>query len=134
MTPLLPGSFLVLMALLFCPLQQADYTGDWYFDRFGGPNGEISHTDAIDKANKQEAGYKFTFTKDGKFRTVQSDGTRNTTDYQYIHKGRLIVLGRDTMKIVRLTATAMALYPTNGKQPTLYLRRNKEVKGAGSAP
>lgn len=115
------------VALLFCPLQQADYTGDWYFDHFGPRNGQVVKSDELDKANKQEAGYKFTFTRDGKFKTTQSDGTRNTTDYGYLADRRLIIVGTDTMKIVSLTAQTMELYPINGKQPAMFLRRTQSV-------
>jgi len=134
MTALIPLSLFLGMAL-FCPLQQPEFYGDWYFDHFGPRNGEVVKSDEIDKANKQEAGYKFTFTKDGKFfRTIQSDGSRNTTDYGYLADRRLIIVGTDTMKIVLLTSQAMELYPINGKQPALFLRRNKDEKKATSTP
>ncbi|HEV2481542.1 MAG TPA: hypothetical protein VGS79_17850 [Puia sp.] len=118
----------------FYPQQRAEYTGDWYFDRFGGPHGEVSHAPDIEKANKQEAGYKFTFTNNGKFRTVQPDGTTNTTDYGYLVRRREIIIGKDTLKIMLLTAKIMELYPVSGKQPALFLRRNKDEKTAMSAP
>jgi hypothetical protein len=28
-------------------LQHVDFTGDWYFDRFGGPHGQVLHTPEI---------------------------------------------------------------------------------------
>ena len=127
MTPLIHCSLAFFVALSFYPLQQTEFTGDWYFDHFGPRNGQVVKSDEIDKANKQEAGYKFTFTKDGKFRTIQSDGTRNTTDYGYLANRRLIIVGTDTMKIVSLTSQAMELYPINGKQPALFLRRTQSV-------
>jgi hypothetical protein len=134
MTSLIHGSLAFFMALLFYPQQQAEFTGDWYFDRFGGPHGEVAHSEDIDKANKQQAGSKFTFTNDGKFRTIQQDGTRNTMDYGYLASRREIILGKDTLKIMLLTAKIMELYPVSGKQPTLFLKRSKNVRTAMSAP
>lgn len=127
--------FLHFSAALFllCFFQQPDFTGDWYFDRFGGPHGEVAKGDSIDKATKQWTGYKFTFTKDGKCKTTEQDGTRDTKFYQYIADRRLVILEGDTMKIMLLTSRNLELYPTNGRQPALFLRRNK-VAGVASAP
>ena len=108
--------------------QPVTVMGDWYFDRVGGPHGEVSHSKDIVKANADEAGYMFTLTKDGKFTTTQPNGTQNTSDYQYIVKRHEIILGKDTMKIKLLTSKILELYPTNGKQPSLFLRRNKDGK------
>src|ERR1700761_5456077 len=74
--------------------QPVTVMGDWYFDRFGGPHGEVSHSAEIVKANKDEEGYMFTLTKDGKFTTTQPNGTQNTSDYQYIAKRHEIILGK----------------------------------------
>ena len=113
--------------------QQVTITGDWYFDRFGGPHGEIANSPNIVKANKDEDGTMFTLTKDGKFTTTQPNGFRNTTDYQYIVKRRLVILGKDTMKVMLLTSKILELYPTNGKQPALFLKRAKGGKTSMSA-
>jgi hypothetical protein len=134
MTSLIPCSLVLFAALSFSPLQQTDFTGDWYFDHFGPRDGQVSQKEDIDKANKQEAGYKFTFTKDGMFRTIQSDGTRSSMNYGYRADRRQIILGTDTMKIVSLTSQTMELYPINGKQPALFLRRNKDAKAVVSQP
>ena len=131
MSSLLHGS-LALFAALFVlgTLQEPEITGDWYFDRFGGPHGEVSKGDSIDKATKEWTGYKFVFTKDGKCRTIAKDGSRVTKNIEYIPDRRLVIFEQDTMKIMLLTAQNMELYPVNGKQPALFLKRNKEEKTA----
>jgi len=133
MTPFVHFSSALFAAFAFLSsLQQPDFTGDWYFDRFGGPHGEVAKGDSIDKATKKWTGYKFTFTRDGKCKTTEVDGTRDTKFYQYIPEQRLVILEGDTMKIMLLTSRSLELYPTNGRQPALFLRRSKEV-GVASA-
>jgi hypothetical protein len=134
MTPLIHGSLALLIAFLLFPAQQAELTGDWYFDRFGGPHGEIAKNDSIDKANKKFEGVKFTFTKDGKFRSVEQDGTHNTKAYEYIPGQRLVIVDGDSMKIMLLTAMNLELYPINGRQPTLFMKRSKEGKTVAGNP
>jgi hypothetical protein len=127
MTAFVPIS-LFLGITLFWPLQQAEFTGDWYFDRFAEANGEVSHNPDIDKANQQEAGFKFTFTKDGKFKSIGPNGTHTTKDYQYLADSRQIIIDGDTLKIALLTSQVMELCPGSGKQAAMFLRRSKEVK------
>ena len=133
MTPLIHVSLVLSVALLY-PQQQAEFTGNWYFDRFGGPHGEVVKNADIDKANQQEAGFKFVFTKDGKFKSIEPNGMHTTKDYEYLAGPRRIIIDGDTMKIAMLTSEAMELCPTNAKQPALFLRRNKEERTAMSTP
>lgn len=135
MSSLLHCSLALFVALFTLgALQQPEITGDWYFDRFGGPHGEVSKGDSIDKATKEWAGYKFVFTKDGRCRTIQQDGARVTKNYEYIPSRGLVIFEKDTMKISLLTAQSLELYPINGKQPALFLKRNKDEKTAMNAP
>jgi hypothetical protein len=140
MPSILHGSMAILLIGVLghadCSAQaarQVSITGDWYFDRFGGPHGEIAHSPEIVKANKHEAGYQFTLTKDGKFITTQPNGTQNTMDYQYIARRREVILGKDTMKVMLLTSKILELYPIKGKQPALFLKRTKDGKTSMSA-
>jgi len=42
---------------------KVDITGTWYFDRFGGPHGEIAESAEIVKANKLNKGLMITLHK-----------------------------------------------------------------------
>jgi len=54
-----------LFLILFCSFMdhKVDITGTWYFDRFGGPHGEIAESAEIVKANKLNKGLMITLHK-----------------------------------------------------------------------
>jgi hypothetical protein len=138
MSPLLHGSLTLLLSIsLVSPLQQRDITGDWYFDRFGGPHGEIANSPEITKANKQFKGMLFTFGSDGKLRKTNGDGTKPpnaTTNYKVFYQLRKVIVARDTLRIMLLTSDILELYDVSENYPAMFLKRNKNGKTAMSAP
>jgi hypothetical protein len=130
-----------LMLLLVFPclynVQQTGITGVWYFDRFGGPHGEVSESAETVKGNQVNKGLVFTFRNDGKLVTSKPgkpDQGSATVNYQVFYQRNEIVIGRDTMRIMLLTKEILELYPKNESRPALFLKRSKDGKTAMSAP
>jgi hypothetical protein len=125
-----------LMFIIFCcaNAQQNNILGKWYFDRFGGPHGEIAESQNIVKANQQNKGMALTFTKDNKVTKDLPDGTSSTVNYQLLANRKLIVLAGDTMRIMLLTSDILELYPITETRPALFLKRSKDGKSSMSAP
>ncbi|MES1222379.1 MAG: hypothetical protein ABUT20_43195 [Bacteroidota bacterium] len=113
--------------------QKAEIYGKWYFDRFGGPHGEISKDAEITKANKQNEGMSFTFRTDDKAVIQQKNGASMTAPFQLLAGRKEIVLQRDTMRIMLLTSDILELYPISEEKPAMFLKRSKEGKTAMSA-
>ena len=128
-----PAFFLLLIS--YCPTygQKAEIFGNWYFDRFGGPHGELVKDGEIAKANKQNEGYSFTFTKDNKAIFRQKNGATMTAPFQLLESRKEIVLHGDTMRIMLLTSEILELYPISEEKPALFLKRSKDGKTAMSA-
>ena len=114
--------------------QKAEIYGKWYFDRFGGPHGEVVKDGEIAKANQLNKGISFTFTKDGKAVLEQADGAKMNSTFQYLAGHEEIVLHGDTMRIMLLTSDILELYPTSYTKPAMFLKRNKDGKTSMSAP
>ena len=113
--------------------QKAEIYGKWYFDRLGGPHGEISKDPEVAKANKQNEGLLFTFTKDNKAIFEQKDGTSMNVSYQLLGDRKQLVLQGDTLRILLLTSDILELYPTNESRPAMFLKRSKDGKTTMSA-
>ena len=131
--------FLVLAFSCSCFAQKPEIFGKWYFDRFGGPHGEISSDPGIANANKHNEGLTMNFTTDNKMIGIRKNGTvadTFTTHYRIINPGRLLVMGgqSDTMRIMLLTSDILELYPTSDTKPAMFLKRNKDKKTSMSAP
>jgi hypothetical protein len=131
--------FLFILSILLCPtrFQQPEITGTWYFDRYGGPHGEISKRAEILEANRLYQGTSFIFTKEGiLIRDFPHGRQHNTTsiNYRINYPSRLAIIGTDTMRIMLLTPQILELYPNNGKSMAMFLKRKKEGKTAMSAP
>jgi hypothetical protein len=124
------------MFIIFCcaNAQQNAILGKWYFDRFGGPHGEIAESPDIVKANQQNNGISFTFTKDNKMFRVQPDGNSMTVNYQVLPDRKQVVIERDTLQIMLLTSDILELYPITETRPALFLKRSKDGKTSMSAP
>jgi hypothetical protein len=112
--------------------QKADIYGNWYFDRFGGPHGEIVKDGEIAKANKQNEGVSFTFTNDNKAILQQRNGATMTASFQILAGRKEIVLHCDTMRIMLLTSDILELYPISEEKPAMFLKRSKDGKTAMS--
>jgi hypothetical protein len=65
-----------LILICSCTGHRVDLTGLWYFDRFGGPHGEISESPEIAEANKLNKGLTITFSNDNKMTSTQGGGTK----------------------------------------------------------
>jgi hypothetical protein len=113
--------------------QKAQIYGKWYFDRFGGPHGEIAKDAEIAKANKQNEGLSFTFATDYKAIIQQKSGATMTVPFQLLASRKEIVLQDDTMRIMLLTSDILELYPVSEEKPAMFLKRSKEGKTAMSA-
>jgi len=128
---------LVICALLIfsCPGygQKAEIYGKWYFDRFGGPHGEISKDAEAVKANKQNEGLSLTFTKDNKVIMQRKTGDAMTVPFKLLADKKEITLGRDTMRIMLLTSAILELYLVSEDRPAMFLKRSKDGKTAMSA-
>jgi len=76
---------LFLIGIIFCfqsslsYSQTANISGIWYFDRFGGPHGEISESPEIVKANKVNKGLTITFGNDNKMISKLPGGNSNNS-------------------------------------------------------
>jgi hypothetical protein len=114
--------------------QNVDIYGKWYFDRFGGPHGEIANDGEIGKANKQNEGMSLTFTKDNKAIMQRKNGAAMTAPFQLLADHKEIILRGDTMRIMLLTSTILELYPVSNDKPAMFLKRSKDGKTAMSAP
>jgi|HubBroStandDraft_6_1064221.scaffolds.fasta_scaffold666531_1 hypothetical protein len=130
---------LVLIFSCSCHAPQPEIFGKWYFDRFGGPHGEISTDPGIVNANKHNEGLTMTFTPYNKMIGTQKNGSNVdtfTTHYRIISPGRLFVMEgqSDTMRIMLLTSDILELYPTSETKPAMFLKRNKDKMTAMSAP
>jgi hypothetical protein len=126
-----------LTLAISCSARQISILGVWYFDRFGGPHGEIAESEDIVKTNQHDKGMMFTFTKDNKLIVTLPDGASNpngTQDYRVLQNPRLIVIAGDTMQIMLLTSDILELYPKNESKAALFLKRSKEGKTSLSAP
>lgn len=113
--------------------QKAEIYGKWYFDRFGGPHGEIVKDGEIAKANKQNEGFSFTFTNDNKAIIQQKDGATMKASFELLAKRKEVVLQGDTMRIMLLTSDILELYPISEEKPAMFLKRSKDGKTAMSA-
>ena len=124
-----------LLLISYCPGygQKAEIYGKWYFDRFGGPHGEIVKDGEIAKANKQNEGFSFTFTNDNKAILQQKNGATMTAPFQLLASRKEIVLQGDTMRIMLLTSDILELYPISEEKPAMFLKRSKDGKTAMSA-
>jgi hypothetical protein len=134
---------LFLIAIFFCfqscgsQSQKADIKGIWYFDRFGGPHGEISEDSEIVKANKENKGLTMSFTKDNKMISEQPGGMRvnnSVVNYQVFYDRKEVIISGDTLKIMLLTSEILELYPKDESRPALFLKRSKDGKTSMSAP
>jgi hypothetical protein len=134
---LLQRSFsLFLIFSLINHVQQVDITGIWYFDRFGGPHGEIDKSTETVKANKLNKGLMITFTKDGKLISTQPGGAKQNNskvEYKVSYKLKQVIIGTDTLRIMLLTSEILELYPKNESRPALFLKRSKDGKTLMSA-
>ena len=129
------------MLFLFCctNAQQKGILGKWYFDRFGGPHGEIAERSDSDmlRANKQDIGTTFTFAADNKLTVSPPGGSKNDSrsqDYQLFPDRKLVVIGSDSFRIMLLTSDILELYLVNETKPALFLKRTRDGKTAMSAP
>lgn len=113
--------------------QKAEIYGKWYFDRLGGPHGEIVKDGEIAKANKQNEGISFTFTNDNKAILQQKDGSTMTVPFQLLADRKEIVLQGDTMRIMLLTKDILELYPVSEEKPAMFLKRTRDGKTSMSA-
>jgi hypothetical protein len=128
---------ILLILVISCSVRQNSILGTWYFDRFGGPHGEIAESKDIVNANQQDKGMMFTFATNNKFIVNRPDGgssPNGTQDYQVLQNSRLIVIGIDTMRIMLLTSDILELCPTSGPRAALFLKRSKDGKTSMSAP
>jgi hypothetical protein len=128
---------LLLIFSCFAGAQQPGILGVWYFDRLGGPLGEIASDPQILKANKQNEGLSLTFAKDNKMISSQQVGAKlnnSTVDYKVSYDRKQVIIGGDTMRIMLLTSDILELYPVNERRPALFLKRSKEGKTVMSAP
>ena len=122
--------------LVFCFLilscsdygQKAEIYGKWYFDRFGGPHGEVVKDGSIAEANKENEGFSLTFTKDNKAVLERRDGTKMNAYFHYLASSEKIVLQEDTLQIMLLTSDMLELYPVSETKPAMFLKRNKDGK------
>lgn len=117
--------------------QKPDISGTWYFDRFGGPHGEIAKSPEIVKANKQNEGLTLTFTKGNKMISSQPGGMKinnSTVNYQVLYDRKQVIIDSDTMRIMLLTSEILELYPKNETRPAIFLKRSKGGKTVMSAP
>jgi len=135
----MPGRFrlaVFLLLLSYCPGygQKVEIYGKWYFDRFGGPHGEIVKDGEIAKANKQNEGFSFTFTNDNKVILQQKNGATMTAPFQLLTSRKEIVLKGDTMRIMLLTPDILELYPISEEKPAMFLKRSNDGKTTMSAP
>ncbi len=128
---------LFLLSIIFCfqssisYSQKADIRGVWYFDRFGGPHGEISERSEIVKANKINEGLTFTFANDNKMISKPPGGNASDSsvvNYQVFYDRKEIVINGETMKIMLLTSEILELYPKDESRPALFLKRSKNGK------
>jgi hypothetical protein len=110
--------------------QKPEIYGKWYFDRFGGPHGEIANDGEIGKANRQNEGMTLTFTKDNKAILQQKSGAPMTAPFQLLANRKEIVLRGDTMRIMLLNPSILELYPISDDKPAMFLKRNKDGKTA----
>jgi hypothetical protein len=133
----------ILLGILFCfqtsvsYLQKADMKGVWYFDRFGGPHGEIAESPEIVKANKMNKGMTMTFTNEGKMITKPPGGNTNdnsVVNYEVFYDRKEVIIDGETMKIMLLTSEILELYPKNENRAALFLKRSKDGKTSMSAP
>lgn len=134
----MPKKFvLAVFSLLFlsCPGygQKAEIYGKWYFDRFGGPHGEVVKDGAIAEANKQNEGLSITFTKDDQAILDHGDGAKMNGSFHYLANQGKIVLQGDTLQIMLLTTDILELYPISETKPAMFLKRNKNGKTSMSA-
>ena len=113
--------------------QKAEIYGKWYFDRFGGPHGEIAKDAKIAKANKQNEGLSFTFATDYKAILQQKNGATMNVPFQLLASRKEIVLQGDTMRIMLLTSDMLELYPISEEKPAMFLKRSKVGQTAMSA-
>jgi hypothetical protein len=133
---------LLLIGIIFCfhssisYSQHADINGVWYFNRFGGPHGEISDDPEIIKANKINKGLMITFTGDNKMISKLPGNSANSTvvKYQVFYDRKEVIIDGVTMKIMLLTSDILELYPKDESRPALFLKRNKDSKTAMSSP
>ena len=127
---------LCLLVIFSCSgySQKAEIYGKWYFDRFGGPHGEIANDGEIGKANKLNKGMMLTFTKDNKAIMQQKNAPAMTASFQLLTNRNEIVLRGDTMRIMLLTSSILELYPISDNKPAMFLKRSKDEKTALSAP
>lgn len=134
-----PLCFPVALMLIFswsCT-QKPDLSGTWYFDRFGGPHGEIAESPEIVQANRQDQGLTFTFAKDHKLIKSQEGGpniNNSTATYQVFYNRRQVIIEGDTLQIMLLTSEILELYPKNESRAALFLKRSKDGKTLMSAP
>jgi|GEM_PF-3208567 len=128
-----PSVYFLLFS--FCPYfwQRAEIYGKWYFDRFGGPHGEIVKDGEIAKANKQNEGISFTFTNDNKAILQYKNGATVAAPFQLLPSRKEIVLHGDTMHIMLLNSEILELYPVGEEKPAMFLKRSKDGKTAMSA-
>src|SRR5882757_5169108 len=99
--------FLMLIFSFSSNAQKPDILGKWYFDRFGGPHGEIAESAEIVKANKLNKGLMITFTKNNKMIYSQPGGMRQNNsiaDYQVSYDLRQVICAGDTLRIMLLTS------------------------------
>jgi len=113
--------------------QTAGVYGKWYFDRFGGPHGEISRDAEIAKANKQNEGLSLTIVNDNKAIFQQKNGATMSVPFQLLASQKEIVLQGDTLRIMLLTSDILELYPISEEKPAMFLKRSKDGKTAMSA-
>ena len=112
--------------------QKAEMYGKWYFDRFGGPHGEIVKDGEIAKANKQNEGISLTFTRESTAILQQKNGATMTAPFRILDDRKIILRG-DTMRIMLLTSDILELYPVSETKPAMFLKRDKDGKTAMSA-
>jgi hypothetical protein len=134
---------LFLAGMLFCfqtligQAQSVDIRGVWYFDRFGGPHGEISENPETVKANKTNVGLTFTFTNNNRVvRTPPGGNASNSSVVQYhiFYDRKEVTIDGETMKIMLLTSEILELYPKAENKQALFLKRSKNGKTSMSAP
>jgi hypothetical protein len=129
--------YLLLFFFSYCKDQKSYILGTWYFDRYGGPHGEISQSPKIVEANNLSKGLMITFTRDNKMIFDQPGRKPESTAteiYQMPAGLNQIICGGDTLKIMLLTSEILELYPKDEMRPALYLKRSKDGKTAMSAP
>jgi len=134
---------LFLAAILFCfqslvtYSQKADIKGLWYFDRFGGPHGEIAKSPGIIEANKMNKGMTITFTNDGKAIRKPPGGNagdNSVVNYQVFYDRKEVILDGETLQIMLLTSEILELYNKDGTKAALFLKRSKDGRTSMSAP